>query len=84
MGENLPDAGYVPPVDRRRGGGLEQGQGRYDAAVCARAARLHGLEVLADGIRDMQAAVTRFVLVARPGGLPAHGRGQDHRGALPA
>ena len=51
--------------------GLEQGPQGYEAAVCApAAARLHGLEVLADGIGDMQAAVTRFVLVARPGALP--------------
>ena len=51
--------------------GLERGPQPYDAAVCApAAARLHGLEVLADGIGDMQAAVTRFVLVARPGVLP--------------
>ena len=56
---------------RRRAEGLEQGRQSYDAAVCApAAARLHGLEVLADGIGDMQAAVTRFVLVARPGELP--------------
>ncbi len=39
--------------------------------MCApAAARLHGLEVLAEDIGDMQAAVTRFVLVARPGRLP--------------
>ena len=51
--------------------GLEQGPQGYQAAVCApAAARLHGLEVLAEGIGDMQAAVTRFVLVARPGALP--------------
>ena len=49
------------------------------------AARLHGLEVLADGIGDMQAAVTRFVLVARPGALPrADRRRQDDRRAVPA
>lgn len=43
----------------------------YDAAVCAPvAASNHGLEVLAEGIGDNAAAVTRFVLVARPGRLP--------------
>ncbi|MFX4273464.1 prephenate dehydratase [Propionibacteriaceae bacterium Y1685] len=43
-----------------------------DAAVCARiAADTHGLTVLADGIADNASAVTRFVLVSRPGRPPA-------------
>jgi prephenate dehydratase len=72
MGDHLPDAVYVPTLSTAAAAqGLEQGPQSYDAAVCApAAARLHGLEVLADGIGDMQAAVTRFVLVARPGALP--------------
>ena len=77
-----PDA-----VDRRRRRG--PGAGRRSPttpAVCApAAARLHGLEVLAEDIGDMQAAVTRFVLVARPGrAARAHRRRQDDRRALPA
>lgn len=44
---------------------------RYDAAVCARvAADLYGLDVLADNIADNKHALTRFVLVAKPGALP--------------
>lgn len=72
MGEHLPDAVYVPTLSTAAAAeGLERGGQPYDAAVCApAAARLHGLGVLADGIGDMQAAVTRFVLVARPGALP--------------
>ena len=72
MGEHLPDAVYVPTLSTAAAAeALEQGRQSYDAAVCApAAARLHGLEVLAHGIGDMQAAVTRFVLVARPGELP--------------
>ena len=72
MGEHLPDAVYVPTLSTAAAAeGLERGPQSYEAAVCApAAARLHGLEVLADGIGDMQAAVTRFVLVARPGELP--------------
>ncbi len=72
MAEHLPDAVYVPTLSTAAAAeGLEQGLQSYDAAVCApAAARLHGLGELAHGIGDMQAAVTRFVLVARPGLLP--------------
>ncbi len=72
MAGQLPDAVYVPTLSTAAAAeGLEQGPQGYDAAVCApAAARLHGLVELAHGIGDMQAAVTRFVLVARPGVLP--------------
>jgi prephenate dehydratase len=72
MGDHLPDAVYVPTLSTAAAAeGLEQGRQSYDAAVCApAAARLHGLDELAHGIGDMQAAVTRFVLVARPAQLP--------------
>ncbi|SER83456.1 prephenate dehydratase [Propionibacterium cyclohexanicum] len=44
----------------------------FDAAVCAPVASRHyGLEVLAHDIADNAEAVTRFVLVSRPGELPA-------------
>ena len=60
-----PDA-----VDGRRRRGLEQGAGT--TPPCARRRRpLHGLDVLAEDIGDIQAAVTRFVLVARPGACPS-------------
>jgi prephenate dehydratase len=46
--------------------------GEYDAAVCAPlAAERYGLVRLVDDVADHRGAVTRFVLVARPGGLPA-------------
>ncbi|GMA21233.1 prephenate dehydratase [Arsenicicoccus piscis] len=49
----------------------------YQAAVCAPvAATTHGLEVLATGIGDNAGAVTRFVVVARPGAIP-HPTGAD-------
>jgi prephenate dehydratase len=72
MAEHLPDAVYVPTLSTASAAeGLGQGEQHYDAAVCApAAAHLHGLDLLAEGIGDMQAAVTRFVLVARPGVLP--------------
>ncbi len=73
MGQNLADAAYVPTLSTAAAAaGLVEGDQPYDAAVCAPAAAdLHGLSVLAEGIGDMQAAVTRFVLVSRPGSLPA-------------
>src|SRR4051812_3826876 len=41
---------------------------RFDGAVCASVAgELYGLEALASGIADNPDAVTRFVLVSRPG-----------------
>lgn len=46
--------------------------GEHDAAVCAAiAAARYGLECLAEDIADHAGAVTRFVLVAPPGPLPA-------------
>lgn len=43
----------------------------YDAAICARVAgELHRLEPLADDIADNASAVTRFVLLSRPGPVP--------------
>ena len=46
--------------------------GAHDAAVSAPiAAEEYGLQVLAEDIQDNEGAVTRFVLVSRPGPLPA-------------
>jgi prephenate dehydratase len=73
MDANLPSAAYIPTLSTAAaaaglGAGVEQG---YDAAVCAPvAAANHGLEVLAEDIGDRAGAVTRFVLVSRPGRLP--------------
>ncbi|WP_353952089.1 prephenate dehydratase [Knoellia sp. S7-12] len=73
MGTNLPSAAYVPTLSTAAAaaglaGDVEQA---YDAAVCAPvAASNHGLDVLAEDIGDRAGAVTRFVLVARPGALP--------------
>ncbi len=73
MADRLPDAAYVPTLSTAAAAAaLAEGAQPFEAAVCApAAATLHGLEVLADAIGDMQAAVTRFVLVARPGSMPA-------------
>lgn len=66
---------------------------RYDAAICAQvAAEMYRLEPLASGIADNPDAVTRFVLVSRPGPVaPPTGADkttlvlfmrEDHPGAL--
>ncbi|MDN5767114.1 MAG: prephenate dehydratase [Humibacillus sp.] len=73
MGANLPDAVYVPTLSTAASATMlaEPGEVMFDAGVCApAAAATAGLVVLADDIGDNQAAVTRFVLVARPGTLP--------------
>ncbi|MFT3876581.1 MAG: prephenate dehydratase [Propioniciclava sp.] len=45
---------------------------KFDAAICAEvAADLYGLEIAASDIADNPDAVTRFVLVRRPGNIPA-------------
>lgn len=44
---------------------------RFDAAICARVASdLYGLDAAVENIADNRGAVTRFVLVGRPGRLP--------------
>ena len=68
---NLPDAHVV---DAHSNGAAAAGlhDRTYDAAIgTAVAADIYGLQVLADGIEDTAEAITRFVLVARPGMLPA-------------
>lgn len=77
VGRTLPEATYVPALSTA--GAAEGLAGAhdvpydvpYDAALCAPlAAERFGLEVLASDVGDNAAAVTRFVLVARPGPLP--------------
>ena len=74
VGEQLPDAVHVPTLSTAAAAadladGLVQS---YQAAVCAPvAAQSTGLQVLAADIEDRAGAVTRFVLAARPGRLPA-------------
>lgn len=73
VGENLPAATYVPTLSTAAAAeGLRGREGSYDAAVCAPvAAQMHNLDVVAEDIGDRASAVTRFVVVARPGELPA-------------
>jgi prephenate dehydratase len=74
--------------------GLLEDDVHYDAAICAPivAQEQPGLSVLAENIGDNPGAVTRFVLVSRPGALPERTGAdkttvvvplpEDHPGAL--
>lgn len=70
---NIPDAEYVPASSTAAAAvGLLAPDCPYDAAICAPlAAEQRGLDVLAEGIGDVEDAVTRFILVGLPGPLPA-------------
>jgi len=77
---NMPHVEYMPASSTAAGAmGLLDAEGaHYDAAICAPivATRQPGLHVLAENIGDNPGAVTRFVLVSRPGALP-HRTGAD-------
>lgn len=71
LAEHLPRAELVAAASTSTAA-RDVAAGRYDAAVSAPAAAgVHGLAVLADDCADAGGGVTRFVLVARPGPLPA-------------
>ncbi len=73
LAEHLPGAAAVPSLSTSAAAqALAEGVATHDAALCAQAAATaFGLEVLAEGVADRATAVTRFVLVSRPGAVPA-------------
>ncbi|MFP5312587.1 MAG: prephenate dehydratase [Actinomycetes bacterium] len=74
MERHLPAAEYVPGSSTAASAmGLLDGECHYDAAICAPlvAREQADLSVLAENIGDNPGAVTRFILVSRPGALPA-------------
>lgn len=74
IGAHLPEVTYVPTLSTAAAAAelAPGGPGRHNAAICAPiAARLSELDILAEDIGDIAAAVTRFVLVARPDRIPA-------------
>ena len=88
----LPDAEIVP-VSSNAAGARAVAEGTYDAALAPSiAAGVYGLEVLADDVADNDEAWTRFVLISRPGVVPARTGAdkstlflymrEDHPGAL--
>ena len=67
----LPTAEVVP-VSSNAAGAQSVAEGTYDAALApAIAADVYGLAVLADNVADNDEAWTRFVLISRPGSVPA-------------
>lgn len=71
--KSIPGVTFVPASSTAAGAmGLLEDDCGYDAALCnPLAAELTGLDVIAEGVEDHEGAVTRFVLVRRPGPVPA-------------
>ncbi len=74
VGRELDGAVHVPATSTAAAAALLADRGReagFDAALCsALSAERYGLEALAEGVADNPHAVTRFVVVSRPGALP--------------
>jgi len=69
---HLPGAAIAPATSTAGAAAEVAKAGSYDAAIAAPlAAQRYGLDVLAEQIGDNPDAVTRFVLAARPGPVPA-------------
>jgi prephenate dehydratase len=89
---NYPEAEVIA-TSSTAGAAEAISRGEFDAAIAAAVAASHyGLEIIADDIGDNTSAVTRFVVVTKPGKLPAPTGfdrtslaafiGIDHAGAL--
>lgn len=71
LADQMPHATVVPAASTADAARLVA-EGTYDAAVSAPvAAQTYGLEPIVAGVQDTEGAVTRFVVVARTGELPA-------------
>ena len=71
LAKNLPDAHWRPTLSNAEAA-QQVADSQLDAALAGSfAAKYYQLEVLADGVHDNAAAVTRFVEVGLPGALPA-------------
>lgn len=71
IAKNYPNAEMIATPSTAAGAeGLSKGL--YDAAIAAKvAAENYGLTVIAENIGDNEEAITRFVVVEKPGNLPA-------------
>lgn len=73
LAEHYPNAAVMPAMSTAAAAeALTDPKAPIDAAVSQRiAADIYGLEIVADDIQDNDDATTRFVLVRRPGEIPA-------------
>jgi prephenate dehydratase len=73
LATHLPDAAVIPAMSTAAAAAaLLEEPAPFDAAISQRiAADIYGLEVLADEIADTSDATTRFVVVRKPGPIPA-------------
>lgn len=73
ISEHLPEALVIPTLSTAgAAASLLQDPPPFDAAVAPRlAAERYGLTVLAEDIGDTEEATTRFVMVRKPGAIPA-------------
>ncbi|MGB6243592.1 MULTISPECIES: prephenate dehydratase [Gordonia] len=79
--ELFPNAEFVIATSNS-GAAKDVAEGRADAAVTtAVAARMHSLVSLADGVADSDDAVTRFLLLGRPG-VPTAPTGTDRTSVI--
>jgi prephenate dehydratase len=71
LARNLPDAEWLPASSNAESA-RQAAEGMIDAALAgAFAADRYGLAALASEVSDVAGAVTRFVVVGRPGPVPA-------------
>ena len=70
---NIPGVRFVPASSTAAGAmGLLEEDCAYDAALCSPlVAQRNSITVLREGVEDNAGAVTRFILVTRPGAIPA-------------
>jgi len=73
LNRNLPEVVHVPATSTAGAAALlaEGGAGFEATLVSPLTAEVYGLAVLAEHVADNESAVTRFVVVARPGAVPA-------------
>ena len=69
---NIPAAVFAPASSTAAGAlGLQDPEQHHDAAICSPlVAEERGLDVLVRGVEDNIGAVTRFIVVTRPGRIP--------------
>lgn len=69
---NIPAAVFTPASSTAAGAlGLQDPEQHHDAAICSPlVAEERGLDVLVRGVEDNIGAVTRFIVVTRPGRIP--------------